>query len=312
MSHLAALGQVSELWLNHRDSFRANALAALQVSTGYSVEMLDYALDAVFSEITLSKLQVYSLSSPLKPPLKKLTVLHVAAGNVFTAWLHGVVISLLLGHRVRIKPSSGERVFPALWHQSVQRIDTLAAEAIAIVDWNESVLKEADIIVAYGADETLKAIHEKIGSKPFIGYGHKISAAIIFAEAGSSDTEVLQALWRDIDTFDLQGCLSPQVVYVEGNAHKFEEVFRKRKPSGPLPRWKAFKRLDSVWNDLAPVQKHLSCLGVAGSEAQLADVRMHYQNNPAIRICPVGDMQRPPLAWLNGGIDLRQSIEKNS
>jgi hypothetical protein len=47
------------------------------------------------------------------------------------------------------------------------------------------------------------------------------------------------------------------------------------------------------------IKKHLSCVGVTGSDALDS-----YPFPPSVRVCRVGQMQTPPLNWKNGGIDL--------
>jgi hypothetical protein len=299
---LNALGRAAKAWLDVTSPLRKEAVPALQVSTGYPQLLVEQAIDAVFGELTEAHLTAYleSLAAGVLPT-RQLTILHMTAGNVFTAWLHGAVISVLLGHKIWIKPSSQESVFPHLWRQSVVKEDAKLAHAIRIVPWTDALFSQVDVIVAYGTDETLATLKKKAGRKPFVGYGHKASAAILFKEALDSS---LDAAIGDIQAFDLQGCLSPQVIYVEGNNEAYEKALIAKYPVGALPQFKSFKALGEVSDDLILLGRHLSCIGVAGAAEQQAQVQANFKDRPDVRVCPLGEMQRPPLTWRNGGIEL--------
>jgi len=300
ISHL--ISSLSALWLDPKTPFRKNAVSALQVSTGFTQDQIESALDAVFGEITTDVLNAFLVSNP-SVSQHSLTTLHIAAGNVFTAWLHGAVFALLLGHRVWIKPSSHEPVFAALWRQSLIEQDPAFEDLVRVVSWDDALIPQVDVVIAYGSDQTLETLKKKFPGTPFAGYGHKISAAIVFADALQENSPEIENAWRDIDAFDLQGCLSPQVIYVEGDSAVLEEAIRARKPQGPLPRWKTFNGLEEVWKDLQPVDGYLSCVGVAGAAGR-REAAAHFAARPEVRVCRLGAMQRPPLDWRNGGVHL--------
>jgi len=109
-------------------------------------------------------------------------------------------------------------VFAPLWKRSVQQADAALAESVEVVRWDERLLERYDAVVAYGSDETISAIQARLApSHRFVGYGHKFSAAIVWREAmrGNNRVTLLAQLRRDAEPFNLQGCLSPQVVYLE-------------------------------------------------------------------------------------------------
>src|SRR5579871_2088518 len=149
---LEPLGRVTDLWLDPKSVVRTKAIEALTVSTGYPVHLVERAIDNAFGELTRPKIRDFIKAEevPFSSP-KNSVVLHIGAGNVFTAWLHGAVITLLLGHRCWIKPSMMEPVFARLWHQSVQMADIQMAQRITIVAWNEELLRQVQAVVAYGS-----------------------------------------------------------------------------------------------------------------------------------------------------------------
>lgn len=308
MSYASVLGNAAARWLDPTSPIRHEGIAALQVSTGYSKLQIAAALNAAFGEATAFHLERYARD--LRPPVQPLTVLHIAAGNVFTSWLHGAIITVLMGHRAWIKPSSREPVFASLWTRSVIAEDAALMGALRVVHWNEDLLRQVNAVVAYGSDDTLALLREKAAGLPFAGYGHKISVAVVFQEAQDPASAWIAAAHRDIDAFALEGCLSPQVVYVEGKSDAFEKAVKLRPISGPWPRFILFQSPDDVPGLLRTYGSTLSCVGVAGAPDRLLDVSSLLADTPAVRVCALGDMQRPPLTWKNGGLDFREFLLK--
>ena len=313
MTVVDTLAAISKDWLAAGSSIRQEAVPALQVSTGYSKLLIERALDAVFAETHRGKNECVSRFFKDVPvtPGKPKQILHIVAGNVFTAWLHGAVITLLVGHRVGIKPSSQEPVFAALWKKSVARHDPALAESIRIVAWSDRLAQEVDGVIAYGSDETLQVLREKLSGLPFVGYGHKMSIAIVFSEAALAQWHAtVNAVCLDIEAFDLDGCLSPQIVYVQDDANTLVQAVQAKFHGSHLPQWKAFDALETVWRDAMAFQDHLSCVGIIADEDQRKQVEAYFVNKPEIRICKIGEMQKPPLDWRNGGVHLGEFLLK--
>src|SRR5258708_8753130 len=133
LSIARTLGHVAAIWLDPADPFRQEAIIALQVSTGYASSMIEDALKSAFEELTEPKLLDFIAKEPgFQNPSELGRVLHILAGNVFTAWLPGAVTTLLLGAGCDLKPASREPVFPRLWKQSVERVDRVLAAKIKI------------------------------------------------------------------------------------------------------------------------------------------------------------------------------------
>ena len=293
-----SLGKASESWLHPT----ATQLAALAISTGQPLNQIERALNNAFTEITPAKLR--NISS--KEKTGKI-VLHIAAGNVFTAWLHGAVLTLLLGHECWIKPSQLEPIFASLWKESVSEIDPVLGERIGVVPWSESLVRDVDAVVAYGSDETLAEIRNRFHPKPIIGYGHKISVAVMTRSALQTDW----SRWRmsaldDIRMFELNGCLSPQLVYIEADALPSLEWGESVEP---MPRFVAVSSLDEIAQRITGTPS-LSCVGVAGTQNDLETIRRLAGSSDEVRYCFLGEMQRPPLDWKNGGISLADELSR--
>ncbi len=301
-----SLGNVSDLWLNASHPLRKETIQALQVSTGLSSHQIDLALRNAFTELTTDKLKAFA-NSKLKnnSNQKSGTVLHVLPANAFTAWLPGAVISALLGHHSLLKASVREPVFAQAWKRSVEEVDPALAKAFEIVSWKDDLLNACDAVLAYGSDETLNRLRSKTPSTVrFVGYGHKLSVGIIFEEALMRDQSegLLARVRADVEPFRLQGCLSPQVLYIENPQYtrwpELESVV------DVAPRFQPFVDSGAAIKELSKFSPYLSCVGYAGSPQRGEYLKEELAGLGVSRICPIGEMQRPPLDWANSGIDL--------
>ncbi|MFA5975919.1 MAG: acyl-CoA reductase [Elusimicrobiota bacterium] len=301
------LGQVAASWLDPTLPGRLQAIEALEVSTGMARPVIERAIRNAFEALSHEKLSEFVRKNKIEPDnLSERAVLHICAGNVFTSWLPGVVISILMGFRCWIKPSTQEPVFARQWVESVRKSDHSLAERISVVSWKEDLVRQAGAIVAYGSDETLENIRQKTNpSTTFIGYGSKMSIAVLFKEAllGAQSSIWGEKTILDCELFDLNGCLSPQILFLEENIDKkwLDSVFAKVQKQ---PKIKAFSDLKQLLSDLEQFKGFLSSIGVAGSLERLAPIRNQLEMLGVTRFCPLGEMQRPPLSWRNGGISL--------
>ena len=299
------------MWLNPASPLRQEAVTALQVSTGFTSRMIENALAAAFEELTDEKLLNFcaseiKLGENVLVPQK---VLHILAGNVFTAWLPGAVITLLLGAECDLKPSSQEPVFALLWKRSFQQADPALGEKIQIVRWQDDLLQRYEAVVAYGTDETLAALKPKLNpGTRFVGYGHKFSVGIIWKEALTPENlpDALAQVQSAVEPFDLQGCLSPQIIYLEGGDPRVLEPLTSQ--VRVMPKIKRFDSWLDLQHELESFQKHLSSLGMAGPMGRFAEIYSDVENLGISRVCAFGEMQQPPMTWRNGGISLVEAL----
>jgi hypothetical protein len=299
---IKALGKVSDLWLDAGNPKRIETIQALQVSTGLSPRQIEIALKNCFEEITEPKITAYIASLDQVQRTNR-HILHVLPANAFTAWVHGAVLTLLLGHKTSLKPSHREPIFARAWKQSLQEIDSALSERVDITTWDAKNLPIYDAVVAYGSDETLRSLRAQLKpSVRFAGYGHKLSVAIVFPEAWEDSPSLLDRIRRDAEPFRLQGCLSPQILYVEN--HEFPLERELKAALDVAPKIKPFSTWTDVAADLAKFKPFLSCVGFAGSGERMDFLDRELQDHTGLRLCPLGEMQRPPLSWRNGGIDL--------
>lgn len=205
-----------------------------------------------------------------------------------------------MGHEVWLKPSSHEPIFPQIWKSS---LSPNLSSRVRIVEWNSEIVEQCDGIVVYGSDQTIERLHKECEGKVFIGFGHQISVGVVFQEALEANTfeQTVSSARAAIEPFRLQGCLSPQTLYVEGS---YDSLRKGLLGVSPLPVFHRFKTNEQLIHQLNAIPDPLACLGWIGSEASIKKMTESLSGRPTLRVCPLGEMQRPPLSWHNGGIDL--------
>ena len=78
----------------------------------------------------------------------------------------------------------------------------------------------------------------------------------------------------------------------------------KQFQSSPLNRFifiKPIKNPSELMHILEPYRENISTIGIAASESKLREYAQAFGQWGAPRICPLGKMQRPPLAWRHDG-----------
>ncbi len=165
------------------------------------------------------------------------TILHVVSGNTPAAGLQSLIRGLLLGaHNLCKTPSAGlpeladfRAALPAALAARVE----LAGELPA--DW----LARAEALIVFGHDATIA--HFRGLARPgqrFIAHGHRLSFGVVFHDPAFASAPLAA---RDASLFDQQGCLSPHVFYVAGDAPGYAarlagemRAFQEREPRGKI------------------------------------------------------------------------------
>jgi hypothetical protein len=111
---------------------------------------------------------------------------------------------------------------------------------------NETSLREADVVIAFGNDTTMAAVRAQVrGDQRFIAHGHAVSL-LWLDDADALTPRQARACAIDVLTYDQLGCLSPQALYFSvpadverlghALAHALEREWRTmaQKPARPL------------------------------------------------------------------------------
>ncbi len=292
---------------------------------GFSREVAQAGLEAEFASWTPDAVHRASAAAD------RVNTLVISARTLPVSALRQVLLARLGGGRVLLKPARGQAA---------------AAEAIAAADHGVEVqdfssddalgfrraAEQVDRIVVLGADDTIAEV--KSSAPPHtevIGFGHRVSAAWV-REPTSSE---LQGLAQDICAWDQAGCMSPQVVWVEGDPASLVEPLATalRRAEGGLPmalpvdaaRARSVAKTRAEMLGVVEVTETAVVAAMPSSDFVLSPgyrfiwllpadevsrTRLHTSlstigtNTPlslptSIRECPLGEMQRPPLDWVN-------------
>jgi hypothetical protein len=381
---VATLDRVIANWTRPRYPLRRRAEQELPAVTGFSDEMIRHGLLSLLAPLRAEALgalldselgdrrvldQLRDGRRAFGPPL----IAHVLSGNIPGLAATPILLSLALKSAVLVKSAAGDPLFPVLFAESIREVDEALGQCVVVANWRggdrgleDVAFADADLVVASGSDAAITAIAARVPSR-FIGYGHKISFAVIGKER-LPDADAAQILAvrlaYDASLWDQQGCLSPQLCYVESGGAiapaRFAELLadglaqyaRKLSPrrlsfeeqaqvlrfrqeaewrhNGAatllasdgstdwsisieadatfLPsclnrcvRLKVIESLSELPPALAPHRCHLEAAGLAIASERVEAVTEMLACAGVHRICPIGTMQRPPLAWRQSG-----------
>lgn len=235
-SIVASIDAVVSLFLNPTSSEWREAEAMLPAETGLSPEMIRHTLPLIFQEYRAERLETLlrdeledpntlDVFVPVQGGQRKAygpaLITQVLAGNLLGTGLDGVIFALLVKSATLVKTSSSAQLLPTLFARSLTQVDPNLGACLAVVTWpggsvtlEDIAFSRADMVIASGSDESLAAIHKRTSGK-FIGYGHKVSFTVIAKETLTQAQELAHRAAYDVVLFDQQGCLSPQLIYIE-------------------------------------------------------------------------------------------------
>jgi hypothetical protein len=187
---------------------RSSAREALARAHGvYSPAVVDTGIRAALADWTadvLARLRARELREPCLVP--RVTAVWLA-GSIPPAAFSAIALPLLAGSSVYAKPASADPHSARAFVDSLRALDPGIAAAVEIGS-DAKALDLADAVIAHGSDETIAAIRERVGpSRPFLGYGHKVSLAAVGAAVDPA--LAAQRLAHDVALWDGRGCLSP-------------------------------------------------------------------------------------------------------
>ena len=234
------LGAVGARLLDPDDTLRMKALEYLPADSGLSAEMATVVLDGMardWAEDGLRELldaeftDVACLDGFVERQGRSSMAMgpglcfQIIAGSVPGVGVSALIRSLLVKSPTLLKPGRGDSVLPVLFASALHEADPELAAALAVVYWpgGSEVLENvallgADVVVAYGGDETVAALRARAPvTTRFVAYHHRVSVAVVGVEAlGRPHAEASAAsLAKAVAIFDQRGCVSPRVVYVE-------------------------------------------------------------------------------------------------
>jgi acyl-CoA reductase-like NAD-dependent aldehyde dehydrogenase len=227
---LASLERVTKRWLDHADPIRVEAEARLAESTGLAPTMLRRGLDQMIRRVegigdlldqdlgAREMLDQFGWRAGLRSRAYGPRLLVcLFSGNLPGIPAFDLALALALKSACLARPAAAEPHFAGLFARSVAEVDPLLGRCLAVARWaydDPTPYEWAGAVLAYGSDQSIAAIRQMVPPGiPFIGHGHKIGFAVVGREAATAQTAHLLAL--DVAMYEQQGCVSPQMAFVE-------------------------------------------------------------------------------------------------
>ena len=235
---IAAISDAAERWGDADFPARVRVTTRIAHRTGYSVPVVEYALDRLFFSITREQIEA-TVRSELGS-LETLDAFTPRDGRP-DAWARPVGSVCIISSRTTI----GVAIVPAIFalcakcdvlvkdreDSLVQAFfETLAEESSIFRDaakaaaWtsgeqNAPDLSRFDAVVAFGSDETLAEIGRCVrGQSRFIAYGTRASAGYVTRESlatQESAIAIARGAARDLVLYESEGCLSLHTLFAE-------------------------------------------------------------------------------------------------
>ena len=245
---LETIDAVNALWRDPSYQGRNIARAVLPTITGFSIEMIeswgfDYFFDILRKEnLPLAgkfQAHLYQEFSPCGDGLVKAfgkphivhsnyepeVIGHICAGNILGLAAFEMVMDKLVDAATWVKVPTEEPVFGALYAKSIQEVDPLLANSIAVLPFGSEnafvqdyLFSKSDLVRATGGEHARKSLTElaKRHQVPLAGHWHKFSFIVISRDFLTPEaSEIAELASLDVCAWDQQGCFSPQEIYVE-------------------------------------------------------------------------------------------------
>lgn len=155
----------------------------------------------------------------------------VHAGNVPGMAVTAAIRGLLVRSGLLCKTPRSEPGLLPLFLECVEEADPLLGRSAAATWWPSDAdaplwdawTQKAGKIVLYGGDEAVRGVRRRMpGHADLVVYGPRIGIAVLLPDADPA-ASVAESLARDVCAYEQQGCVSPRIAYVMGDAGRFAE-----------------------------------------------------------------------------------------
>lgn len=183
----------------------------------FEKQQLDYALDHWGRILTAEQLYHWTNNYSFSEATNKKRVGVIMAGNIPMVGLHDLLCVLLSGHSAVAKLSSDDDVLiPFLF----QHLVAIEPDFAAQFEWVQRI-KEVDLIIATGSDNTSRYFEYYFGKYPNIIRKNRTSVAVL---SGNESKEDLIQLSKDIFTYYGLGCRNVTKLLVP-KGYNFDQLF---------------------------------------------------------------------------------------
>ena len=222
----SVVASVAEAWERIADPERAAGRAAretIPASSGLTLPGVAWALSTTLGAARAELERMAEAMAPSRGRVEAPARLGalVLAGNVFTACVAPLCAALLSRVPLVVKASRKDDRLPRLFVDALREVDPELGRACLVVsipgdatNLVATMLARADVVSAYGSDETLASIRGRLdASKAFVMHGHGLGLGLVREGAGLEDAAEAFAL--DVAAYDQRGCMSPHAIAVE-------------------------------------------------------------------------------------------------
>lgn len=232
----ATIEATAKRFLDPADLWHKKALQ-LGATVGMTPPMVAEALRNLLGSLKGARLErlrrKYLGSAPDMNLFLPRIIFHNLAGNLFLSGWESLILANLTGACSLVRTSQNDRYFPVLFVEAMSSINPVARAMNRCVWWPHEeeeltrfAVERADAVVAFGDDDTIRAIREMtpLGTK-FIGHGHKVSFILLDEEDFESFSlpVIAKRVAYDFSVYDQQGCLSPRALFVKTKSRQLLE-----------------------------------------------------------------------------------------
>lgn len=238
---IRAVAEAARRLLDPDEPMRQQALAGITAITGYAPAMAGLVMDRMAADWTAGPLHelveaelggaaaiesfVTTATGTRARAIAPALGLHVLAGNVPGVGVTSVVRALLVRSAVLAKSAAGEPVLTPIFARLLAEADADVGACVAATWWaggdqaiEDAALEHAGMVVHYGGAAAIAALRGRAGAHVrFIEHGPRVSFAICRPVSDPRDEALAADVASAVATFDQQGCVSPQIVYVVGS-----------------------------------------------------------------------------------------------
>lgn len=256
------LGRVGERFADPADPIRLAALRDLPAEAALPPELAEVVLDGMavdWSRARLGQLLAAEFGDPavldrvgrdtrgqVDGPTRSVMAfgptlcVQISSGGVPGVGVNALLRSLLVKSPTLIKPGAGDVLLTRLFADGLADSDPELAAALEVRYWpgekvelTEKAVEGADVVVAYGSDESVSAVRGRVPvTSRFVGYHHRYGVGVVGREAlvredeaGGGSLGVARDVARSVAMFEHRGCVCPHVVFVENGGEVGPEHF---------------------------------------------------------------------------------------
>lgn len=177
---------------------------AMQANEWFSREDILMAIDAICDEmLDEQKLRAWASHYPM--PLSSRRVAVIMAGNIPLVGFFDLLCVLMCGHTAVIKPAGKDSV---LIRYVVEQLRDISSD-IPVEDYAEH--SPVDMVIATGGDAAARHFRSRYADIPSLIRGSRHSVAVL---DGCESEEQMEALRRDIYTYNGLGCRNVSLIFV--------------------------------------------------------------------------------------------------